>query len=429
MRIVALIVLGPAKPINARGSAKTTSPSEAKLAATPPIVGLVNTEMNGPPAESKRASAADDLGHLHQGEDALVHAGAAARTGDDNQRQLLGRGAFDGAGEFFADDRAHAAHDEGGIGHAEGDATAADHAGSHHGRFPQPGALLLFLEPLRIGDLVDEVQRVGRFQVGVPLLERALVEHLRHPLPRRDVPVVVALGANSQPFLRFLAEDRGLTAGATFPQPFRHAPLGMLQRVFPTVRIGIDGWHGRWGMVVSLVLILHARGKHFFRSDRQDLEAAMAEGRFPQIAQLPVGDETACQTQERFGHDQADHPFLVTLQELHQGRADPLIGLAEHFALGRTDVLRLLLPLAIDLRLLVADVFHQHSLPQALVKILQPLDFLVLDPQGFRHDLGRLQRRLRNRAKMVSMPLSRRPSAVCAASVAPCSFNGMSKLP
>ena len=61
MRIVALMVRGPAKPIRALGSAKTTSPSEAKLAATPPIVGLVSTEMNSPPAVSKRASAAETL--------------------------------------------------------------------------------------------------------------------------------------------------------------------------------------------------------------------------------------------------------------------------------------------------------------------------------------------------------------------------------
>ena len=47
---VALIVRGPAKPISARGSANTRSPSDAKLAATPPIVGLVSTEMKSPPA-------------------------------------------------------------------------------------------------------------------------------------------------------------------------------------------------------------------------------------------------------------------------------------------------------------------------------------------------------------------------------------------
>ena len=52
------MVRGPAKPIKAFGSAKTTSPKEAKLAATPPMVGLVNTEMNSPPELSSLASAA-----------------------------------------------------------------------------------------------------------------------------------------------------------------------------------------------------------------------------------------------------------------------------------------------------------------------------------------------------------------------------------
>ena len=36
---------GPAKPISALGSERMTSPSIAKLAATPPVVGLVNTLM------------------------------------------------------------------------------------------------------------------------------------------------------------------------------------------------------------------------------------------------------------------------------------------------------------------------------------------------------------------------------------------------
>ena len=78
-----------------------------------------------------------------------MHAGAAAGPGNNDQRQLLLRGTFDGAGELFADHGAHAAHDEGRIGHAEGHAPAADHARPHHRRLAQPGAALLFLEPLR----------------------------------------------------------------------------------------------------------------------------------------------------------------------------------------------------------------------------------------------------------------------------------------
>ena len=50
---------GPAKPISAFGSAMFRSPSIAKLAVTPPVVGSVSTEMNGSRARSSRASAAE----------------------------------------------------------------------------------------------------------------------------------------------------------------------------------------------------------------------------------------------------------------------------------------------------------------------------------------------------------------------------------
>src|SRR5581483_2152827 len=46
-RTVCSITRGPAKPISARGSAITISPSIAKLADTPPMVGSVSRVMNG----------------------------------------------------------------------------------------------------------------------------------------------------------------------------------------------------------------------------------------------------------------------------------------------------------------------------------------------------------------------------------------------
>ena len=49
----------PAKPISALGSARMTSPSIAKLAATPPVVGCSSTEAYGMPASRSRASAAE----------------------------------------------------------------------------------------------------------------------------------------------------------------------------------------------------------------------------------------------------------------------------------------------------------------------------------------------------------------------------------
>jgi len=44
-RMVCSMTRGPAKPISALGSARMTSPSQAKLAATPPVVGWSITEM------------------------------------------------------------------------------------------------------------------------------------------------------------------------------------------------------------------------------------------------------------------------------------------------------------------------------------------------------------------------------------------------
>ena len=45
--VVSLITRGPAKPIRAPGSARIRSPTLAKLAMTPAMVGSVNTLMKG----------------------------------------------------------------------------------------------------------------------------------------------------------------------------------------------------------------------------------------------------------------------------------------------------------------------------------------------------------------------------------------------
>ena len=57
--MVCSITRGPAKPINAPGSAMFRSPSMAKDAVTPPVVGSVSKEMYGTLASSSRANAAE----------------------------------------------------------------------------------------------------------------------------------------------------------------------------------------------------------------------------------------------------------------------------------------------------------------------------------------------------------------------------------
>ncbi len=55
------ITRGPAKPISAPGSASVMSHTLAKLAVTPPVVGLVSTQIEKPPDSLSVASAAEVL--------------------------------------------------------------------------------------------------------------------------------------------------------------------------------------------------------------------------------------------------------------------------------------------------------------------------------------------------------------------------------
>ena len=77
-RTVCSITRGPAKPISALGSAMTTSPIIAKLADTPPMVGSVSTVMNGSLRCGQLGERGGGLGHLHQRQQAFLHARAAA---------------------------------------------------------------------------------------------------------------------------------------------------------------------------------------------------------------------------------------------------------------------------------------------------------------------------------------------------------------
>ncbi len=88
---------------------------------------------------------------------------------------------------------------------------------------------------------------------------------------------------------------------------------------------------------------------------------------------------------EWFRHDQAERARLLLAEQLGQGGFDPLAGVAEHFTLGRADNLGLLLPLAKNLGMLAADFFDLHALPQAVIDILQVVDFLDLGAQGLGH--------------------------------------------
>ena len=91
------------------------------------------------------------------------------------------------------------------------------------------GEGLLGYQPLLIRLLIRKAERIGWHQVAVPLLEGAVVEHLPDAVEGRNVEMVLALRANIEQLLGFLAIDRSLAAGTANPQPFGNTPLGALR--------------------------------------------------------------------------------------------------------------------------------------------------------------------------------------------------------
>ena len=81
---------GPVNASSAPGSAIVTSPSEAKLASAPPVVGCVSTTEDRQAGLVELVDRADRLRQLHQREDPLLHA-RAARARDEQERRAAAR--------------------------------------------------------------------------------------------------------------------------------------------------------------------------------------------------------------------------------------------------------------------------------------------------------------------------------------------------
>ena len=181
--------------------------------------------MNSPPASSYLGERGGDLGHLHERQDALMHAGATATAADDHHRQPLLGCTLNEPRQPFADDRAHRAHDERRVGDADRHSPGADHAGAGQHGVLHAGPLLLGDDPLGVRLLVGEAERVERREVGVPLLEGAVVDHVPDAVAGAEVHVPPAGGAHVHLPLDFLAEDGFLALLAAQEQAAGDAPL------------------------------------------------------------------------------------------------------------------------------------------------------------------------------------------------------------
>ena len=168
--MVCLMTRGPAKPISAPGSAMLMSPSVAKLAVTPPVVGLVSTEMNGMPASRSRASAAAVLAIcISESSDSCMRAPPQRR--EDDGRLAAQRSAVQQrAGDLLTHHRAHAAAHERELESASptGRLPIAPAPGDH-GVF-LAGLLHARLDAVAIAFVVLETQRIRARDAAVGLL-------------------------------------------------------------------------------------------------------------------------------------------------------------------------------------------------------------------------------------------------------------------
>ena len=174
----------PAKPIIAFGSAMFRSPSVAKLAVTPPMVGCVRMEMKGSCAGRMAGERAAGLGHLHQAEHALVHPRAAGRRKNQHRHpssvaRSMARVIFSPITEPIEPPRKLNSITATETGLPLDLAQAADHA------LLEAGLLPIFLQLFGVAGRPGEFQDIDGRDAGVVFLPMAFIEQVPEPLVAR----------------------------------------------------------------------------------------------------------------------------------------------------------------------------------------------------------------------------------------------------
>ena len=137
----------------------------------------------------------DGLGHLHEGEDPLLHA-RAARRGGDYEGPPVTHGRLSQPVEALAQHRAHGAAHELEVHDAQRHRMAGDAAQPGQHGLGEPGLLLSLGDALRIGSQVEELQRVRRTQLVGDEGHGSRVGQQSHPGRGRHGVVVAAIGAD-----------------------------------------------------------------------------------------------------------------------------------------------------------------------------------------------------------------------------------------
>ncbi len=137
------------------------------------------------------------LGHLHETQDALLHARPSGGA-DRDQRQIFAGGELHAAPQLLAHDAAHAAAHEAEVHNGENALRAVNGRRAGHDRLAQSGLGLRFPHPFRIRLEVDEAEWVERRDQRPELAEGVLVGELAHALSGPDAQMVITVRAHHE---------------------------------------------------------------------------------------------------------------------------------------------------------------------------------------------------------------------------------------
>ncbi len=147
------------------------------------------------PRRTKALERGDHLCHLHERKDPLLHA-RAARSLKQHDRQPRRHRPLEEPRDLLADDRSHTAAHELEVVRAVRHGPPVDGPSSRFDRFDGLGGLLCRGDAVPVALAVGEPQRVGRAQMIVPRVERAVVEQELAPTLDAEAVVVAARRAD-----------------------------------------------------------------------------------------------------------------------------------------------------------------------------------------------------------------------------------------
>ncbi len=168
------------------------------------------------------------LGHLHERQQAFLHA-RAARGGEADERHFLLDGGFHAAHEALAHHAAHGAAHEVELEAGRDDVDALDRAAHHDQRVGLAGVLQRFLQAFGVLAAVLELERVHRQHFLADLVAAFRVQEGVEARAGIDAVVVAAMRADVLIVLQIGLVEHGLAARALDPQPLGH--LAALRRV------------------------------------------------------------------------------------------------------------------------------------------------------------------------------------------------------